>query len=337
MVGYPAATAGAEEPSAKPLIKRTGAKTSRPGFERTSGKTMDSVNALFVGMTVVFVLVPLVLRSVNPSLLPTAVVRLYAYGKITGGARPSGVLSVPKRWYKHFYAFSAVLSWAAALAVLDAYGAPSPWPAGGAWCRRLLWDPVRRPQPSYSAAAASAAVLMCVLQCTRRAYETHCVNVFSDTAVGLWYYFSGYAHYVGVVVTVLAEAPITPGPPFCRGFAELARLAVAGLVFGWAYREQWRANVALSEARKRGDRVVTLEHRIVTGGLFDLVSSPQMFTEVVMYGAWYAVLWPGDGWKYVLAFVWGNQFEIALINHQWYLDRFPDYPRQRKAIIPYLL
>lgn len=298
---------------------------------------MDFVNAMFVGMTIAFVIVPLLLKSVDGSRLPVAVVRLYSYGKITGGERPTGFLSVPKRWYKHFYAFSAVLVQVAALVLLDAYFSVSPWPAGTAWCRRWLWDTIRRAEPSYSAATASVAIVMAVFQCSRRAYETHCVNVFSDTAVGLWYYASGYMHYVGVIATIVIEAPAAPGPLFCRGWTEFGRLSVAVLVFAWAYREQWRANVALAAARKREGRVVTHEHRVLTGGLFDLVSSPQMFTEVVMYGAWYAVLWGSSGWKYVVLFVWANQLEIAIINHYWYRNKFDDYPRNRKAIIPYLL
>lgn len=300
---------------------------------------MDFVNVMFVGMTFVFVAVPLVLKSMDGTRLPVAVARLYAYGKITGGAKPSGVLSVPKRWYKHFYAFSLALSLMAALALSDEYAAGAPWPSAAALCRRWLWDPVRRPKSSYSSAAASTAAGMFVLQCARRTYETYHVNVFSDTAVGLWYYASGYMHYVGAIVTVLAEAPVatTSGEPQSSSAWEPVRLAVALLVFAWAYREQWRANVALAEARKRGGQVVTHEHIMLTGGLFDLVSSPQMLTEVVLYGAWYAVLWGGTGWKYVIAFVWGNQFEIALISHRWYQDKFPNYPRERKAIIPYIL
>lgn len=298
---------------------------------------MDSVNAMFVGMTFAFVGAPLLFKAIGVSRLPKSVVQLYAYGKITGGARPTGLLSVPKRWYRHFYATSVVLVSLAALAMADAYLHGPPWPAA-AWSRRWLWDPIRRPEPSYSAAAAAVAVTMAVLQCLRRAYETHFVNEFSNTAVGLWYYASGYMHYAGMITTVMVEAPATPGPPFFTGgFAEVARLTAGALLFAWAFREQWRANVALASARKTNGRVTTYEHLVITGGLFELVSSPQMFTEMVLYGAWYVVLWGSTGWKYVLLFVWGNQLEIALISHRWYQDKFKDYPRNRKAIIPYLL
>jgi 3-oxo-5-alpha-steroid 4-dehydrogenase 1 len=27
----------------------------------------------------------------------------------------------------------------------------------------------------------------------------------------------------------------------------------------------------------------------------------------------------------------------ALATHRWYRERFPDYPRERRALIPYLL
>lgn len=294
---------------------------------------MDFVSAMFVGMTFAFVAVPLILKSIGPSRLPGPVLRMYAYGKITGGARPSGVLSVPKRWYRHFYIASAVLAELAALALGDAY-----IDFGWSWPRRWLWDPIRHAEPSYSAATATTAIGMALLQCSRRTYETLFVNVFSDTAVGLWYYASGYMHYAGTIATIMAEAPVTAGPPFCTGVAEALRLAAGLLLFAWAYREQWRANVAMAAVRKNSSgRVATHEHRVITGGLFELVSSPQMFTEMVLYGAWYVVLWGSSGWKYVLLFVWGNQLEIALISHRWYQDKFDDYPRNRKAIIPYLL
>lgn len=305
---------------------------------------MDAVNAMFVGMTMAFVAMPLLLRAIGRSRLPDWVIHVYAYGKITGGSRHTGVLSVPKRWYRHFYATASVLATVTALVLLDEYHAVSLWPAGTSWCRRRLWYPIRRPVSSYSAAATTTAVTMLASQCFRRAYETHRVNVFSDTAVGLWYYASGYVHYVGSIVTIMAEAPAvtndTIGPEafiLAGGPTELARLAAGVLIFAWAYREQWRANVALAAARKSGSRVVTYDHCMMTGGLFDLVSSPQMFTEMIMYGAWYVVLWGSSGWKYVVLFVWGNQLEIALISHRWYQAKFKNYPRNRKAIIPYIL
>lgn len=300
---------------------------------------MDYVNAMFVGMTIVFSVVPILLRSVDQSLIPGPVIRLYAYGKITGGTRPSGVLNVPKRWYAHFYVLAAALSVAAALVLLDVYcPAASPWPAGSAWCRRWLWRTDSARPPSYSPAATCTAVAMAVLQFFRRLYETYRVNVFSDTAIGIGHYVGGYAHYAGVIATIMAEAPLSASAePFCRGPADAVRLIVAALTFAWAYREQWRANITLAAARKRDGRVVTYEHRVITGGLFDLVSSPQMFSEVIMYSAWYVALWGSEGWKYVLLFVWANQVTIAVVNHQWYRNKFPDYPRHRKAIIPYLL
>ncbi|MGL5956334.1 MAG: 3-oxo-5-alpha-steroid 4-dehydrogenase, partial [Brevinema sp.] len=38
-------------------------------------------------------------------------------------------------------------------------------------------------------------------------------------------------------------------------------------------------------------------------------------------------------------FLWtvANLLPRALTSHRWYLDHFPDYPKDRKALIPFLL
>jgi len=57
-------------------------------------------------------------------------------------------------------------------------------------------------------------------------------------------------------------------------------------------------------------------YAIPTGGLFNIVSCPNFF-----FLAWTMV----------------NLIPRALDHHKWYLDRFENYPAERKALIPYLL
>lgn len=72
------------------------------------------------------------------------------------------------------------------------------------------------------------------------------------------------------------------------------------------------------------------------GGYFELVSAPHMLFEIVMYIALAGILSGNRSFLFVLMFVIGNQVMVGGFNHRWYIDTFPNYPTDRKAIIPYI-
>lgn len=77
-------------------------------------------------------------------------------------------------------------------------------------------------------------------------------------------------------------------------------------------------------------------YRIPTGGLFNLVSCPNHFGEIIEWCGFALMTFSLPG----LAFaVWTivNLVPRALQHHQWYRRTFPDYPANRKALVPYLL
>ncbi|KAJ9591654.1 hypothetical protein L9F63_001799, partial [Diploptera punctata] len=109
-------------------------------------------------------------------------------------------------------------------------------------------------------------------------------------------------------------------------------------LFMWAFYHQYKAAVLLANLRKnKKGSIVTLEHRIPAGDLFDFVSSPHNFAEIVMYLAIMFILWGSSTWPFVFLWVLSNQVETALLTHWWYKSTFKDYPASRKAIIPYVL
>lgn len=71
------------------------------------------------------------------------------------------------------------------------------------------------------------------------------------------------------------------------------------------------------------------------GGLFELVSCPNYFGELVQWIGWTLATWSLAG------FVW-TCFSAATFlarahhNHMWYKENFENYPPNRKAIIPFL-
>jgi 3-oxo-5-alpha-steroid 4-dehydrogenase 1 len=77
-------------------------------------------------------------------------------------------------------------------------------------------------------------------------------------------------------------------------------------------------------------------YKIPQGGLFRYVSCPNLFGEMIEWSG-YAIL---VGSLPALSFaVWTivNLTPRALDHHKWYLSKFPDYPKERKALVPGLL
>ena len=77
-------------------------------------------------------------------------------------------------------------------------------------------------------------------------------------------------------------------------------------------------------------------YKIPRGGPYNLVSCPNYLGEMVEWGGWALLTWSMPG----LAFaVWtaANLLPRALTHHRWYQEKFPDYPGERRAVIPFLL
>ncbi len=75
---------------------------------------------------------------------------------------------------------------------------------------------------------------------------------------------------------------------------------------------------------------------IPRGGLYELISCPNYFGEIIEWAGWALLTWSLPG---VAFLVWtaANLVPRALHHHRWYRETFPDYPPQRKALIPWLL
>lgn len=198
--------------------------------------------------------------------------------------------------------------------------------------------------------ASFLAVLLIFVQCVRRFYETHFVQIFSASSrINLTHYVVGYYHYFGALLAVLSQArgfvresPAgalwrTAAPGLQWGDCSTAHwLAVAGFVYAWYH--QFESNRILARLRCNADgAVVTHRHRLPSGGYFELVSSPHMLFEVVLYVALFVLLHNNSSWLFVLCWVLTNQIENAWLTHKWYRHTFADYPAQRRAIFPAIL
>ena len=86
--------------------------------------------------------------------------------------------------------------------------------------------------------------------------------------------------------------------------------------------------------RLRGDG--TGGYRIPQGGGFRYVSSPNYLGEIIEWTGWAIATWSLAGLAFALYTV-ANLAPRAVSNHRWYRSAFPDYPPERRAIIPFVL
>ena len=78
------------------------------------------------------------------------------------------------------------------------------------------------------------------------------------------------------------------------------------------------------------------QYRIPRGGLFRYVSCPNYLGEIVQWCGFALATWSLAGLSFAV-FTVANLLPRALAYHRWYRETFPDYPPERRALIPALL
>jgi 3-oxo-5-alpha-steroid 4-dehydrogenase 1 len=91
-------------------------------------------------------------------------------------------------------------------------------------------------------------------------------------------------------------------------------------------------NLRTKEEVATGARVYRVPH----GGLFRYVSSPSYLTELTAWTGFAICSWSPGG-VFILALSAANLVPRSFATHRWYRERFEDYPRRRKALIPFIL
>lgn len=77
-------------------------------------------------------------------------------------------------------------------------------------------------------------------------------------------------------------------------------------------------------------------YKIPHGGLFKYVSCPNFLGEIISWAGFSLVTLNLPAFSFLL-WTLVNLIPRALDHHRWYIREFPDYHKNRKAIIPYLL
>jgi steroid 5-alpha reductase family enzyme len=76
-------------------------------------------------------------------------------------------------------------------------------------------------------------------------------------------------------------------------------------------------------------------YKIPKSGLFRWVSCPNHFGEIVEWSGFALICWNLPALSFA---IWtaANLIPRAVSHHNWYREKFEDYPLRRKAVLPFL-
>ena len=95
-------------------------------------------------------------------------------------------------------------------------------------------------------------------------------------------------------------------------------------------------NVLSDRALRRLRAPAETGYKVPRGGAFEWVSCPNYLGEIVEWTGWAIATWSLPGLAFAV-YTAANLAPRALSHHAWYRREFPDYPRERRALFPYLL
>lgn len=75
------------------------------------------------------------------------------------------------------------------------------------------------------------------------------------------------------------------------------------------------------------------DYKIPQTGLYRWISCPNYFGEIVIWTGWAVATWSLPGLAFALWTI-ANLAPRARSHHAWYLESFPEYPPERKALVP---
>ncbi|MDA0195378.1 MAG: methyltransferase [Bacteroidetes bacterium] len=102
-------------------------------------------------------------------------------------------------------------------------------------------------------------------------------------------------------------------------------------LFYTGYTINVQSDNILSKLKRGGDG----SYVIPFGGMFRYVSSPHYLGEIIEWIGWALLTWSWAGLAFAVYTI-ANLAPRALSHHKWYRDNFPDYPSQRKALVPFV-
>lgn len=115
------------------------------------------------------------------------------------------------------------------------------------------------------------------------------------------------------------------------GSLETPRLWAGLAIFFAGWLINLRSDRILRQLRKPGEVGYAIPH----GGLYRYVSCPNYLGEIIEWGGWALATASPPGVAF-FAFTFANLAPRAWAHHRWYQAKFSDYPKTRRALIPFV-
>ncbi|MCG8313847.1 MAG: DUF1295 domain-containing protein [Pseudomonadales bacterium] len=110
------------------------------------------------------------------------------------------------------------------------------------------------------------------------------------------------------------------------------RFIIGIAVFAFGYFLNKKSDQILRSLRKDTSE----GYKVPYGWGYRFVSMPNYLGEIITWVGFSIAAWSLAGVSFVV-FTMANLVPRAIANHRWYQESFSDYPKERKAIFPYIL
>jgi 3-oxo-5-alpha-steroid 4-dehydrogenase 1 len=124
---------------------------------------------------------------------------------------------------------------------------------------------------------------------------------------------------------------VTYGPARGAAWRGDARFVAGACLFALGLVVNLHSDTVLLALRAPGES----GYRIPRGGAFRWVTSPNYLGEIVEWIGFAIASWSPAALAFALWTI-GNLVPRAFAHHRWYREKFPDYPRERKALVPFV-
>lgn len=185
--------------------------------------------------------------------------------------------------------------------------------------------------------APSLLFILITIHLIRRIIETRYISIYSrDAKMSIVHFLSGIAFYASLALAC-HNLDIDANQDAKIGANSLSftskTIGVAVFFLGQAIQFDAHKNLAsLRLASGNGDK-----HFMPRGRLFNYISCPNYLGEIFIYIGLLIISNSDTAMMSLTVWVIVNQIIAGLLSHKWYQQNFGDYPRERKAIIPFFL
>jgi 3-oxo-5-alpha-steroid 4-dehydrogenase 1 len=120
-------------------------------------------------------------------------------------------------------------------------------------------------------------------------------------------------------------------PPYPSSWFLDIRFVTGSFLFLGGMLINYNADKVLIELRRPN----TPDYSIPRRGMYRWITCPNYFGEIVEWLGFAIMTWSLPGFAFAL-WTAANLLPRAVAHHAWYIERFNDYPQDRKAVIPFL-